>query len=476
VNIGFIMGSNLLGRVLNLVLQAALARAFGPLGLGGYATAVAIAGYFVFAVDFGLSPRFAREGAVAPDRQADEYARALGLKCVTGVCALAALALICHVLPYEDDIRQLCFLLGCSSIIRSFCYLNDAVCRANERLDLEGAANLLGTGAFVGISLVLLALGHPVLSVGYASIAAIVVQLALSTLFASRFIRLRVDLGIHRETARAALPYAMTSLTVLAFAQIDILLISFVESQEFVGQYASVSRVLLIVGTVGALASAAILPTLARLFVNLDPEGFRELVDELVRGMLLVSGLVTLGTFVLAQPLIIGIYGDAFAAFSFLLQGGSVYLLFKLTVSALGAVLTAIGRQGDRARGMLIGVGATVVLVLTLVPVFGIGGAVGAMVGSELVLMSVLALYLQGVLTWTRHLQTAVVTGIACGLGATLYLWMGEQTDLVWRAAAVVLPVLVYVAVGLVSGEAIRAIRFLRKLRSANWQAERSLQ
>lgn len=56
-NIAFITGANLFGRLLNLVLHATLGRLFGPEGLGGYSTAIAIAGYFIFMADFGMSPR-----------------------------------------------------------------------------------------------------------------------------------------------------------------------------------------------------------------------------------------------------------------------------------------------------------------------------------------------------------------------------------------------------------------------------------
>ncbi len=471
VNIGFIMGSNLLGRVFNLVLQAALARAFGPVGLGGYATAVAIAGYFVFVVDFGLSPRLSREGAVEPGRLNEEYAGALGLKLLVGLGAFATLGAIYHVLPYEDDVRALCFLLGVSSIIRSLCYLNEAVCRASERLDLEGASNLLGAASFVGLSIVLIALDYPVVAVGYASIAANLLQLVVSSTLASRFVRLRVRFRPEARLARAALPYATTSLTVLAFAQIDVLLISFMESQEFVGQYAAVSRLLLIAGTVGALASAAILPTLARLYARFDAEPYRDLVNQLVRGVILVSGLVMLGTFVVASPLIVAIYGDAFGAYSPLLQGGSIYLAFKLPVSILGAVLTAVGRQGDRARGMLIGLAMTILLVLGLVPAFGLEGAVGAMIGSELVLMIVLAWFLRGMLQWTRALRTVSIMIVASGLGGAIHLWAGEEAGLAHGALGIGLPVLAYLGATALSGELTRAARFIRRLNESTSSA-----
>lgn len=465
MNIAFIMGSSLLGRVLNLLLHAALARVFGPVGLGGYATAVAVAGYFVFAADFGLSPRLTREGAIAPQRLAEEYAGALGLKLITGVAAFLALAVICHVLPYEFEVRALCFLLGCSAIIRSFSYLNESVCRARERLDLEGISSLLGTASFVCLGLLLIALDYPVRAVGIAAIGANCLQLLLSAIFARRFIPLGLRLPPRWQIARAALPYATTSLTLLAFAQIDVLLISLIETQEFVGRFASLSRLLLIAGTVGALAAGAILPTASRLYVSSSVERFQQLVNECVRGVLMLSGLVMLGVVVVAKSMIVAIYGDAFSDLAPLLQAGSVYLVFKLTVSILAMMLTATGRQGARARSMLVGLAATVVLVLSLVPLFGIGGAVAAMIGSEFILAGCLSFCLSETLTWGRHLRTLASATLASVGGVSLYLWLSQQVGVGWSVASVALPLLLYAAIGLATGEGVRTIRFVASLR-----------
>ena len=460
-NIGYITGSNLIGRVLNLVLHAVLARLFGPPGLGGYATAVAVAAYFVFLVDFGLSPRIAREGAVSPDKLAEEYASALGLKLLTGCMSLIALAGICVVLPYEDWVRDLCFLLGCSAIIRSFSYLNESVCRASERLDLEGAASLLGTSAFTGLALVFLALDYPIHTVGYASIVGNCAQLLLSTIFARRLIPLRFGLPPDWKTARAALPYATTSFSMLAFAQIDVLMVSLIESTEFVGRYVPASRLLMVVGTIGGLAASAVLPTASRVYANSSAQEIRALINESVRGILLLGGFAALGTVIVARPAIVTIYGEAYADVSSMLQVGSVYLVFNFATSILATNLTAIGRQGDRARSMLLGLAATIILVLAFVPWFGMIGAISAMVGSELALAVCLGLYLRQTLEWIRLLSSMSVVLFALASGAALHFRLAADA---YDVISIALPLLLYIAVTLAIGQGVRTIRFIANL------------
>ena len=154
---------------------------------------------------------------------------------------------------------------------------------------------------------------------------------------------------------RSALPYATSSLTILAFAQIDILIISFTESADFVGKYAAVSRLILIAGTFSSLATSAVLPAATRIFSSGSQERFDHLINSALRMVLSIGFAVAIGTAGLAQFTMSALYGDAFANLYPLLQAGAVLLIFKFAVSVLSIALTSCGRQADRARAMLIG-------------------------------------------------------------------------------------------------------------------------
>ena len=463
-NIAFITGANLFGRLLNLVLHAALGRFFGPEGLGGYATAIAIAGYFMFMADFGMSPRIVREGAITPEQLDEEYANALGFKIAMGAVSLAILILVVRLLPYEDSVIELVFLLGLASIVRSFSYLNESVCRARERLDLEGAIGLLNAALFVGGTLILFYLGYSVRAVGWVSLGAASVQLVVSVLCARRFVSIRVKLPPWLRLGRAALPYATTSLSLLAFAQVDVLIVSMIESQEFVGHYASVSRLLLIAGTFGALAGAGVLPTASRLYGRSDSARFDALVNEALRFALLVGGMAALGLAFISRPVMGLIYGEQFADLYPLLRAGSIYVLFKFSVSVLAMVLTSIGRQGSRARATLIGFASTVVLVLALTPYWGLAGTVGAMVGSEFIFMSCLCWFLSARIRWPSILRT-VFALLVCGAIATwAHLALLKENGWLNLCIATIVPLLVYLGLLFISGEGRRAWRFARAL------------
>ena len=466
MNVAFITGSNITGRLLTLVLHAALARAFGAEGLGGLATAVAISTYFVFLVDFGTAPRLEREGATSPVELGNLFAEALGFKLALSVPAAGAVVLLALFLPFDGWVVELCVLIAIASIIRSFAYTTQAVCRARERIDLVGVTLVLDTAAFVGTSLIALGLGLPLVSIGYASIFAALVQLGSATLFARRFISFSIRFPPRLSVARAALPYATTSLSVLAFAQIDVLIMAFIESTAFVGRYSAVSRLLLIAGTLGVMSTSAILPTAARVFANATSERFDEIINGAIRLVVAIGLGASAGVAIIAEPLLATIYGPDFVELTGLLRLGAPYLAFKFAVSILGVSLTSIGRQGDRARSVLLGLVATVVFVLTLVPVLGLTGAVASMVASELVLATSLLWFLRHRLHWGRFFVTILSSLVAAAGALATFSAFGPAESLAETALANIVPGIAFLAIWLASGDGVRAFQFVNALRS----------
>jgi len=460
-NVGFTTGSQILGRLLFLALHAGLARAFGPDGLGAYATSLAIATYFLVAPDMGLSPRLVREGAIHRERLAEEYARALGLKLKLVLLALLALGGIYFVMPYPQSVRELCVLVGIASLVQSYSLLNQAVCRAEERLDLEAASVLVFSAAFVGASLLCIWGGLPIASIGFCAIAAALLQLIASTAFARRLVPLRLELMAPWSTARPALPYATTTVTSTAFTQIDVLILSVIVSQGIVGRYTSVSRLLLVTGFVAVMAGSAILPTASKAFSRFDRARFCNIVTGSLRFAGLLGGATTLAVFVTAEFALNLVYGEQFAPLYPLLRAGSIFVVLKFLTSVSSVMLTSCGRQGIRARAVLVGFAATALLVVTLVPFFGLAGAVTALVASELVLVGFQLAGLRDYLELRALLRTLIAVSfgaaaaIACFFAANQRL---EQPLLAWGAA-----LLAYGLVVLASGEVGQTVEFFRR-------------
>ena len=98
-NTGSLTLANVFGRLLNFVVVAILVRSVGTEGFGGYATAVAVSGYFLILADIGLAGRLVRQVATFPDSESDEYSHSMGIKLVTTALCVVVLVILAFVLP-----------------------------------------------------------------------------------------------------------------------------------------------------------------------------------------------------------------------------------------------------------------------------------------------------------------------------------------------------------------------------------------
>lgn len=384
-NIVALLLSHVVNRLLYLGLLGLIGRRLGAPGLGGFALASAFGTAFLFATDAGVSHWFTREVAAQPAQADRYYAAASGVKLCASLLALASLALLRTVLPFEPWVVHLCLLMAVAAVLESHSQLNNAVCRTRERMELETfAATTQALVVFGGSLWVLFSDQQPVM-LGWAAIAGSTVELAVSAGFARRFVRLGVALPPLWSTMRAAAPYSVASLNAVSFFQVELLVLSLIAGQAAVGEFASVSRLLQGGGYLAVLAGAAILPTLAIAFGRRDLEAFGAIARSAILTSLLAGGAMAAIAVVAAEPVMTLMYGTDFARLAPLLRLGSLYLVLKCIAEALSTLVTASGGQTWSSGVRLVGAASTWVLVAVLTPALGMAGGVLALAAGEVV-------------------------------------------------------------------------------------------
>ncbi|MFQ5418671.1 MAG: oligosaccharide flippase family protein, partial [Myxococcota bacterium] len=410
----------------------------------GYATANAVAGFFLIIADIGLAPRLVREASRDPACVRDVYARSMSVKTLTSLVVAGLLVALFLVLPYEPWVRNLTILLSVSWLIRSYTQMNHSVVRACERMELEAVSVLVQTGVFLLGALGCLYLGFSLVSLGWVAIAAAMVQLAVSTLIARRFTPIRIAAGTDWATLRDAAPYTATLLAFIAFAQSNVVILSLIATQALVGEFTSVSRILLLASVFPQLINLAVVPASSRVFGQDDAARFRRLTTASLRILLVLAGAAAVVLVVISKPLVRWIYGEELEPLFPYLQLGTLYLVFQFASGALGMTLTAAGRQASRARATVIALVATVFLVVTLTLQLGVQGAVLALVLGELALVVAEAFPAWDLLDPGDALRNAAWVFGAGGLAVGSHFAL-LSAGLFWPASLV--PVLVYAAV-----------------------------
>lgn len=387
-NFSRLASAQVLVRLLHFGLLAAIARMLGKEAVGGYATAISVALYFAMFADLGICPRLVREGSARPGSAANEFARSLTVKLALVLPTLLLLGAVLAILPYPGWVIELLAVFAVTSILQSFCQLNESLLRSREKMQVEAGASVLQGVILVGGSIVALWAGLDMIWVGWARLAGVGARFFTTLAAVRQEIPIRLTHRVSWDLLRSATPYAATSITSVAFGQIDVVILSLIASQELVGEYASVSRLLIAVGAFAITGSNTALPAAARIFAQRGERVLRDVMVSAFRMGAALGAASTVGLALIGGPILRFVYGDDFADLEVPFVLGSLYILFKTLTSIFGMGLTARGLQAARARCIVIGIVATAILVTTLVPPFGVIGAVGALVGSEAVLWS----------------------------------------------------------------------------------------
>jgi O-antigen/teichoic acid export membrane protein len=449
-NLVVLLASHVLNRLLYVVLLGAIGRLLGAEVLGAYALAVAVGTGFLFATDLGLSPRLTREGAADPEETRSHYARALAVKLVASALALALLWLLLATLPYEPLVLDLCALMTLGAILESFSQLNNAVCRARERMELEALAAGVQAVVTVGASLWVLFAGLPPVWLGWAAVAGSAAELLVSAALARRLIPLGAELPPRWRTLCEAGPYAVASLNAASFFQVELVVLSLIVDQASVGRFASVSRLLQGGGYLALLAASSILPTLAIAHGRGERNEFRAAASGVLRTSMLLGGAAAAIVLSCAQPIAVGIYGQGFAGVAPLLRLGGLYLLLKCISEALSALLAASGRQAQSARARLLGAALSCALIPLLTARMGLAGAVLALGLGEAVACLGQLLHSRGLVSVASLSPTAAWLLAALVAAGVSWAWLdgGRLPGLALAA-----PPVVYGALALMSGK-----------------------
>jgi O-antigen/teichoic acid export membrane protein len=321
---------------------------------------------------------------------------------------------------------------------------------------------LVQTVVFICGALACLFLGFSLVAIGWAAIVAALVQLAVSAVLARRFSTIPVRLRPHWQTMRNAMPYMAGMLAHVAFAQSNVVILSLIASQALVGEFTSVSRILLLASLLPQLVNLAIMPASSRVFGQANLARFRRLTTASLRILLILAGAGAVALVSVSRPLMGWIYGEELEPLYPFLQVGTLYLVFQFTSHALGLALTSADRQGARAKATLIALATAVVLIAILTPLLGVLGAVLALVLSELVFVVAEAVPAWDLLDPRDLLRNAAWVVAAGGLAVSAHFWLAAAGH-PWPAAVV--PLLLYGVLLVPSGEAGALIEIVRHRR-----------
>ncbi len=378
------------GQVGSRLLRAAIviyaARTLGAGSWGAFAYALGIVTFLTVFSDIGINGIITREAARSPALRDRYLASAFALKLVLIALLTAAAAL---TLPYLTKIAEARALLPILLFVFAFDTLRDlgsAFARALEQMQIEALAGILTNAAIVFLGFLFLALAptSAALAWGYvlgSASGAILIAFALRKHL--RRLRGAFDPRLWRQIMRTAWPFGLLAMMGAVMLNTDIVMLGWLRSPQEVGYYSAAQKIVQLLYVLPTFFASSMFPLLTRL-AREDALAARTFLEKSVAGVLMLAApLAALGA-AFGGTIIKTLFGAAYApaapAFSILM----LTLILTYPSILIGNAIFAYRRERAFVSFVLLAVTLNVAWNFALIPRFGIAGAAGATLATQL--------------------------------------------------------------------------------------------
>jgi O-antigen/teichoic acid export membrane protein len=383
---------------LTLLLTVFLPRYLGPAALGQFSIANSIWAIAGVMVTFGMDTLLIKEIARHPEKTADLLGTTLVLRTLFYILSWGIIALYLYLVKYPTETIYLICIFGISHLIGQFGFAYQAALQGLEAMKYVSLAGIVGKAIYTVLCILLVLMGYSLYAIAAVSIVTALVNSLLQFTFLNRQYKLHFRFAIPQARAmlRASAPYLVSSLTLIIYQQIDILIISSLVNENAVGWYSTAVQLFSTLMFVPIAFTTSIFPALARTYIG-DRSSLPLLMRKSFDLMLLLGVPIGLGLLIIAKPLIALLFGPTFAPSSSILMILGVVLIFTYQNTLVGQFLISTDRANAWSIVMIVAAVVTVPLDLLLVPLcqqmFG-NGAIG---GSLSFMLTELGMVVAGV-------------------------------------------------------------------------------
>lgn len=374
--------------VVFLLVLVLAARYLGEEQYGRFAFALAFVGLFEFATDFGL-----RELVIRDVGRHRSQARSFATIALTWKMYYALLTTLLVVgttlwMSVSPEQKTIILILLAATLFKSFRIFFRGLLIAHEFFPLETQGLIFERSLLLIVGTALLVGGYGLVpfTVGFAAVSLVnMVVFAVITQRATGALGLRRDGGALGYLFRRSVPFWLTAAAMGFYFRIDSVMLSFYRGDAEVGWYNAAYRIIEGLIVFPSILYYAIFPRLSALF----GESQRAIEVLTLRGLkYVVAAGVLLGGcgFILAEPLMLMIYGETYVPSGYAFAILSMALPFLFGWSLLVAVLNSIDQARIPFFGLLIGSILNIIANFWLIPRFGYRGASFATVIAEVFL------------------------------------------------------------------------------------------
>ena len=445
-------------------------RYLGTEQYGVLSFSLAFTSIFLVFMDFGLGQRTVREVARNRSLANKYFGNILMAKFFLVACTFAATVIVVHLFGYPDSTIEIIYIMTMYTIAYSFNGTYVAFFQAFERMEYPAIGTIINNALMLIGALIVIQLHLNAIAFALLYLFSALVVLAFSivmTYYQGLRPKAELDLAFLRPAFKEALPFGTTSLLIMLYTYLDSVMLSMIKGYEAVGIYNAANRLVLTLLFIPNILNLIVFPIMSKFYVS--SHGFLMLVyRKYFKIMLILSFPLCFGVTLLADRIILTIFGTGFTDSIPVLQILIWLLLFAFCGASFAKLLESVNKQAVITKASTICLIIIVVLNLSLIPRFSYLGTSIANVAAQFVLFIIefLAVYRLGYGIPLKSLSTdAAKVLCACLLMALFIKWMHDLNLVVLIACSAAVYFVVVYLLGVLDDEDTRLIKQILKPR-----------
>lgn len=330
----------------SLVTVGILTRHLGVENFGRYTTALAFTAFFGIFADMGFFYILVRELSISRRGGDKIIANVNSIRTLVAIASYSIGFGIAWLVPGYDILTRLAIGVAAGATFwQTIQNTLTAVFQINFRMDKAALCDLFGRLSSLGIIIYLVNINAGLLTIMLAYLIGNFLNFALAYILARKYnkIYFAFDFLYWKELIVKTVPMGLAIVLHLIYFKIDTLMLGAMQGPEHVGIYGPSYKIMEVMLIVPAIFISSVLPIYAKYLANKDSrinEALQKAFDFLI-----ISALpIVAGIFMLAEPIVRLIAGDAFLSTSLVDFAGqpanSATVLKILIFAALASFIT----------------------------------------------------------------------------------------------------------------------------------------
>lgn len=382
-----LMGSQVLSRVIQLVIFAYLARALGKDTFGIFNFGLAFSLILVIIADFGLPTLLVREISLNKKLASKYLYNSIMIKVLLSVITFVAAYTFLNIARYPNETKYVAYIMLAFALLQSFTEVVYSLFRAFERMHYDAFTKILRTIMLLIAIFYAIPKGYGVIaaSLAFLAVEAIILIISLAIAY-TKFVKIsfEFDYGFSKILLKKSSLFCLSMVFANLYMYIDVVMLSKMRSNSEVGLYAAATNIIIALIFIPSMYGASIYPVLSRFYVT-SKESLRFAYERSIKYMIILGMPIAVGVYFLSENIIVVLYGNEYLASAVALSILSGYLFLKFLNPITGFTLIAIDKQSSRLVGQGAAALINIALNLILIPNYGFVGAAVATLLTEII-------------------------------------------------------------------------------------------